>query len=412
MSSTWGASTRRRGSKPRIREPATTADKPSVTVTQSIIAAREKIETAKSQLPETMVRLKTLADRIEVMTPPKRHEHHILAELKREHECLAKYVFDLKGGVIMRDLQTRVKPYIQALDKLGTQGAAVKSVPRPKAPGVQVVRTGRARRARRRTPKDMRTLRVKNNSRDDSGRLNADLIQDEYRHAFGISSPPIYIVSGDDCPHCGSNGQMRKLADESMMCCSTCGKAQTYVDTTALSLGYGEDADFASFSYRRDNHFREWLQCFQGKESTIIPITVMESVAAELQAQHIRPRDIDHKKIRAVLKKLKLRKFYENTTLLTCRLTGRKPPRLSSHEEEQLRRMFMAIQAPFEKHCPTDRKNFLSYSYCLYKFCELLRLDGYLKHFSLLKGRDKLFKQDQIFQLICGELNWQYIPSV
>lgn len=73
--------------------------------------------------------------------------------------------------------------------------------------------------------------------------------------------------------------------------------------------------------------------------------------------------------------------------------------------------MFQAIQAPFEKHCPPDRKNFLSYSYCLYKFCELLRMDEYLNHFSLLKGRDKLYRQDEIFRKICQELNWQFIRA-
>ena len=32
-------------------------------------------------------------------------------------------------------------------------------------------------------------------------------------------------------------------------------------------------------------------------------------------------------------------------------------------------------------------------------------------HFSLLKGRDKLDKQDEIFGKICDELDWQFIPS-
>jgi hypothetical protein len=34
--------------------------------------------------------------------------------------------------------------------------------------------------------------------------------------------------------------------------------------------------------------------------------------------------------------------------------------------------MFAEIQTPFAKHCPANRKNFLSYGYTLYKFCELL----------------------------------------
>lgn len=34
--------------------------------------------------------------------------------------------------------------------------------------------------------------------------------------------------------------------------------------------------------------------------------------------------------------------------------------------------MFAEIQEPFERNCPPNRKNFLSYGYTLYKFCELL----------------------------------------
>ena len=40
--------------------------------------------------------------------------------------------------------------------------------------------------------------------------------------------------------------------------------------------------------------------------------------------------------------------------------------------EEKLKLMFREIQAPFTKHCPKERKNFLSYAYVLYKFLEIL----------------------------------------
>ena len=63
------------------------------------------------------------------------------------------------------------------------------------------------------------------------------------------------------------------------------------------------------------------------------------------------------------------------------------------------------------KHCPPERKNFLSYSYVLHKFCELLEYDNLLCYFSLLKSREKLQEQDKIWKKICEELKWEYIPS-
>jgi len=74
--------------------------------------------------------------------------------------------------------------------------------------------------------------------------------------------------------------------------------------------------------------------------------------------------------------------------------------------------MFKMIQSPFEKHCPPTRKNFLSYSYTLYKLCELIGRKDLLPLFSLLKSREKLFSQDKIWKNICIELNWTFIQSL
>ena len=59
-------------------------------------------------------------------------------------------------------------------------------------------------------------------------------------------------------------------------------------------------------------------------------------------------------------------------------------PIMSRDTEEELRRMFKEIQI-FLLTLPKDRKNFLSYSYVLHKFVELLELDRLLGCFILLK---------------------------
>ena len=101
-------------------------------------------------------------------------------------------------------------------------------------------------------------------------------------------------------------------------------------------------------------------------------------------------------------------KFVEEINIIS----GEKTPILTRPNEEQLRIMFKEIQTPFMNNCPDDRKNFLSYSYVLHKFCELLELDHLLVYFPLLKSREKLQQQDAIWKKICKDLKWQYIPSV
>ena len=74
--------------------------------------------------------------------------------------------------------------------------------------------------------------------------------------------------------------------------------------------------------------------------------------------------------------------------------------------------MFKDIQEPFIQVCPSNRKNFLSYSYVLHKFVELLELDQFIDCFILLKSREKLHQQDLIWRQICEYLKWEFIPSV
>lgn len=122
--------------------------------------------------------------------------------------------------------------------------------------------------------------------------------------------------------------------------------------------------------------------------------------------------EVSHHKVKEILKILGNNKYYEHAPFITHRITGVPNPHLSVELEDKLRSMFKEIQVPFLNHAPTDRKNFLSYSYVLYKFLQLLGEDKYLKYFPLLKSRVKLFSQEQIFKKICEELGWQYIPSI
>ena len=117
-------------------------------------------------------------------------------------------------------------------------------------------------------------------------------------------------------------------------------------------------------------------------------------------------------KVRDILKKLRLNKYYEHVPHIINRLNGLPAPIMNRETEEKLRNMFKEIQIPFLKHCPKERKNFLSYSYVLHKFVQLLGYDQYLVNFPLLKSREKLHQQDIIWKEICEDLKWEFIRSI
>ena len=238
-------------------------------------------------------------------------------------------------------------------------------------------------------------------------------LHDEFLSEFHGHCPPVYIAHGDFCVNC-DNVQLQRDTDATLIC-PQCGASVVVYDATASAVSWGDDMDYASFQYKRVNHFHEWLNTSMAKQCVDIPDDVLQSVMQRLAREKIRPEQIDAACVRNVLKELKLRKYYEHSLLLSCRLTGRSPPRLSPAQEEQLKSLFSKIQAPFERvrdKLAPDRKNFLSYSYVLYKFCELLGLDEFRENFALLKGKDKLHKQDVLFKAICEELDWAFVPSV
>lgn len=167
------------------------------------------------------------------------------------------------------------------------------------------------------------------------------------------------------------------------------------------------------YSYKRQNHFMEWLQKIQAAERTIIPQDIIDAVKLELkQARVTDPRDIDQKKVKFYLKKLKLSKYFDHVAHITTVLTGKSAPKFSNALIDQLKNMFEEIQQPFDMFCPKTRKNFLSYAYVLRKFFELLGEDHYIEYLPCLKSNLKLYQQDQIWKQICEHLKWEFIPSV
>ena len=204
---------------------------------------------------------------------------------------------------------------------------------------------------------------------------------------------------------------------QSMFLCPSCARVTPYVGLSEANLSYQEEVSqdrVSNFSYKRLNHFSEWLNSIQAKASTEISEEVIEAIKAEFKKSRTSTRkDIPPTKVRTFMKKLNMNKLYEHAHHVCQLISGTPAPRLDPELEVQLKTMFCAIQQPFERAIKdTPRRNFLSYSYVLFKMCELLGHDELLCHFRLLKSPQKLFQQDVIWKCICAELSWQFISSV
>lgn len=206
------------------------------------------------------------------------------------------------------------------------------------------------------------------------------------------------------CPEC----KLEKILDagESSYVCPFCGDSEEII--------LDEDRQIKEYSpYKRINHFKEWINQFQAKETTEIPESIFLEIITEINKNRIKDLStLDRDKMKQILKKLGYNNLYEHIPYIINKLSGLEPPTINRNIEMKFIDMFTKIQEPWEKFKPTGRKNFLSYSYVLHKFCQLLELDHLLTSFPLLKSIKNLKEQEQVWERICKSLKWEFISSI
>lgn len=219
-----------------------------------------------------------------------------------------------------------------------------------------------------------------------------------------------FVYQTDICQVC-KKGELIPLEDEGILVCNICSRSIPYLIENEKPSYKEPPKEICFYAYKRINHFKEILAQFQGKETTQIPLDVIENIKLQIKKERIELSQISNIKTKEILKKLGYNKYYEHIPFIKDKL-GIKPPIMSPELEETLCNLFIELQAPYSKFCPDDRVNFLNYYYTAYKLCELLGEEKYLEHFPMLKDPEKRMEQDVIWKKICQELDWEFIPTI
>jgi len=219
-----------------------------------------------------------------------------------------------------------------------------------------------------------------------------------------------FLRPTDVCNSC-YKGEMIPMEDEGVLICNVCSKNEMYLIENEKPSYKEPPKEVCFYAYKKINHFKEILSQFQGKETTQIPIDVIENLKKQIKKERINIDKLTYYKTKELLKKLGYNKYYEHINFIKDKL-GIKPPIITQELEETLCNFFMEIQYPYAKHCPDYRVNFLHYYYVLYKLFELLGEDYYLPEIPMLKDREKLIEQDTIWKRICQDLNWEFIATI
>ena len=392
-----------------------------------------KIRPSKRSNPEARTTLDTvhqhylnkIKDSTEHVHMLKNKQIALTSEYKKDHTDIERYQIeqelketrgklesiDEKGAVFDYYLQTGdlLFQYYDIQDRINRGADNIISVADRARPGSVFEALENASR------QDISGARVQAPQREHGGdNLRRDALLDQYLHRMDphYSRPSMHALNDTSfmCDACGED--MKISINDATVSCPHCGFHKLILMDSDKPSYKDPPREVSYYAYKRINHFNEWLAQFQAKESTEIPEEVFENIQGQIKKERLQASSLNRSKIREILKKLKYNSFYEHVPHILSRLNGHTAPVMGRETEEKLRYLFKEIQPSFQKHCPAERSNFLSYSYVLYKLCELLELDDFLHCFPLLKNRDKLYAQDKIWEKICKDLQWEFIRSI
>lgn len=209
-------------------------------------------------------------------------------------------------------------------------------------------------------------------------------------------------------------GELVQNSSEGCFVCSSCGVVDEG-DFSVTRISSYKDLKDKTFSKRSSydviQNFIKRLQNLQGKNEKDIPQEVIDAMFREMKINRKNKDQVTRELLQQWLKKNGYSKYYTLIGAVYYRVCGKKMFEIPEHVEEKMISHVKEAKEVFDKVKNEDRDNFLNIEYVCRKICELLNLDHYIKFFKLLKSREKLNQQEKMWEKICHELNWEFIPS-
>jgi hypothetical protein len=216
------------------------------------------------------------------------------------------------------------------------------------------------------------------------------------------------ILTDNNCRNCGGNIFTFASTGSSMVGSRTCDTCAVVEDGPVFfETMYGLQCPRKSSNYKRVHHWHERISQLLILESQI-PDKEMLQIAERLCDGSF--TFINKDIIRSVLRSLNLQNYIEKWLQIIQRITGISPPRPGISLVQELDRLFLELQRPFDAHKTPDRKNFLNYNYV---FCRLLQKLGckqFCMFFPLIKSNQKLQQLDEMWAKMAKSINWQSPP--
>ena len=221
------------------------------------------------------------------------------------------------------------------------------------------------------------------------------------------------------CKNCGSMREYIHEPRNAETVCETCGLVAAYgiaEGTKGLTHEQRLHLPPAPYTYKPLQHFIDMLNNVEATSAHRLPKSIVKRLREKFELLQVRREDITPKDVRLMLRQVKACRYYEDTYYLTRVLNPTYTRvEIPVQRKDILKNMFREVYPRFRRNAvvihPT-RKNFLSYPYVAYKFCELCGWRDYMRVFPLLKSREKLRIQDRILKRIFAELDWHWTDTI
>ena len=209
----------------------------------------------------------------------------------------------------------------------------------------------------------------------------------------------------DKCPGCKSQMDIWDY-DEYKWCCPNCGRIIdrniTFFDSPNGYVSEGKKQMFSNVK-----HFLEWIDHILAREKPLgftASLDTMRVYVKKNNIQRILPKDV-----RAMLKKLKLSKYYKHTSYYVKELTNVGPPDIPVkfiHQAKHMFENFTKVRENIEGLGPNNP----SYPFLIYKiFNAILPLNDIenrrIFHFIHLPSEKTLEKRNKEWELIWPKLD-------
>jgi ribosomal protein S27AE len=208
--------------------------------------ARLEFQEQRKEIPKLLREVQTLKKKTEAMTH--RYQIRIVKDTQLHIKELEKEVEIRQSMQRENEYEHIIAPYLNAYNQRVEISQAKNDIPRNiTAPGC----------GKKKETIDSYVQQY------DATATRQNAIVNEYLMQVSDESPKLALHTRDDCPLC--NETLMLINSKAIMTCPKCGYSVTYLDATMSSMSYSDDVEFSSFSYKRINHFNEWLQQVQAK---------------------------------------------------------------------------------------------------------------------------------------------------